>query len=119
MRTEESRQVFEPILNAWARSQEERYANRITSDEIAALKHADHRARSGTITLPALWSLMVRDLISVVQHFFYVPTRHYPMCHNYGHIANLSTWTDHLPSCSDCGAKITARNQLRKAVPHR
>jgi hypothetical protein len=119
MRTEETRQVFDPILNAWARSEEERYANRITSDEIAALKHADHRARILATTLPVLCTAMIRDLIAAIQHLFYVPPRRRPMCDNYGHIADLAKWTDHLPSCSDCGAKITARNQLRKAVPHK
>jgi hypothetical protein len=110
--------TLETIVYAWARTEEERSSSRITQENIAALKEADYRSRTAGFTMAAVFGALIRDVISCVGGLFHQTVKRHPMCENYGHIADVRTWTDHLPNCSDCGKKITSRAQLRKPVPH-
>lgn len=40
-----------------------------------------------------------------------------PMCQNYGHCIQGQQWKSSGIYCRDCGAKVTAADQLRKAMP--
>lgn len=100
-----------------ARTQEQRVSQRITGQEIAALKQAQKRTQSATNSLVAMLASLVRNFFNTAGSLLYVSAKKHAMCENYGHIADPSTWTDHLPKCMDCGAKISNRSQLRSSVP--
>ncbi len=101
------------------RSMQDRDAQRITSQEIAALKRADKKAQHALATPAAALSSFFRGVAGSVMDALVPPVKKYAMCDNYGHIADLSSWTDHLPKCSDCGKVIHSRNELRGSVPVR
>ena len=47
-----------------------------------------------------------------------VLSRNNSMCKYYGHVIEKN-WSGHLPTCTDCGTKVTSPDQLRKASPVR
>jgi hypothetical protein len=100
-----------------ARSRDQRETQRITSDQIAALKHADKKGQRAATSGSALIYAVLRGLAESIGGMLHTTSKKYAMCDNYGHIADLSSWTDHLPKCSDCGKVITSRHELRSSVP--
>jgi NADPH-dependent curcumin reductase CurA len=101
------------------RSMQDRDTQRITSQEIAALKQADKKGQHALTTPAAALSSFFRGVAGSVMDALVPPVKKHAMCDNYGHIADLASWTDHLPKCSDCGKTITSRNELRGSVPVR
>ncbi len=100
-----------------ARSRDQRESQRITSDQIAALKHADKKGQRAAASGIAIICSALRGLVESFSSMVHTTSKKYAMCDNYGHIADLSSWTDHLPKCSDCGKVITSRHELRSSVP--
>lgn len=111
--TKDSEMLFFSFYNA--RPLDQRISQRISSDQIAALKQAQRKGQQASSSGPVIVSLLFRNLIEAVRDSMYKPVKKHAMCENYGHIADVAAWTEHLPNCSDCGATIAARNQLRKS----
>ena len=99
------------------RTVDQRVSQRISQTDLAALKHADTRAQSAATSGMVQILAVFRSITDYVGDIVYRPVKKHAMCDNYGHIADASTWTDHLPKCADCGIEINNKSLLRKSVP--
>ncbi|MBX9686496.1 MAG: hypothetical protein K2X27_07325 [Candidatus Obscuribacterales bacterium] len=96
----------------------------------------DKRQESGRITRQQMQSMRATQSIKIkmglmarlgrfarsikesLGALFYVPDKQVNrMCENYGHIIKNVRWKGALPTCADCGRKITDSSMLRKAMP--
>ncbi|MCI0353203.1 MAG: hypothetical protein L0Z53_27615 [Acidobacteriales bacterium] len=117
MTTQALNQKADLLFSFYARTDEERDAQRITAQQIAALKRAHVKADNAAVATTAMIGKMFREIAAAVQNGFNKPVKRHPMCEFYGHVADLATWTEHLPKCCDCGAQITSRHELRTSKP--
>ena len=95
------------------RTVDQRQAQRITGDQIAALKQARERADRAASTGTVKLCNFVRNVFDTIGDAMRLPGKKHAMCENYGHTADLASWTEHLPKCLDCGKIIQSRNELR------
>lgn len=93
-----------------------RITQTITHDDLQTLKH--YSARKEGYSLTRALSDLKKDIDWVIQMLFFPMKKSNNVCKNYGHILDQSTWKNGIPSCGDCGADITAPEQLRKTSFH-
>lgn len=89
---------------------------KVTQQNIVTLKDAAQEENKLSAKIQKFWGRILIALSNTFKSLLAPPEKKVYQCELYGHVLK-GGWSGQYPMCQDCGAQITALDQVRGATP--
>jgi len=94
-----------------------RAGQRMTHEKLVSLRAATRRKHGVIESVSASVGATIKNVVSLIA--IGSMEKNISTCRYYGHSFDRSSWTGHLPKCTNCGANIHSLDEIRKSTPQR